>query len=394
MRKRTAESKARYQGIEQAAKAFDAFRPARDVLSVVRAVPTCLVQFDHATKVGGLPIERFGLIHGPSAEGKTYFSLGLLKSFLSLNHFAMLIDAERTTPITWARSIMGPLADHPYFFAMRPHSYEDTVEAVRLFLINVKRQRDAGNVPPDTSGLIICDSIRKLVPEGMLKKLFGEVYETANPRRRKQLDRGKGIDGMGGRAAQIKAAMNSQWMDELTPLLEETKTAFLPIARETEDPDADAMSKMLGRGFKVGGGKALYYDASLVVRVERASYVQDGGDDDGRNKKVFGERHSLTIRKTKVSGQEDKQTVGYFHTSNGVLVPEGFDRARDVLELATKFGVVEQNGAWFSFREQRVGQGAHNSVRSLTDNPPLLGEIEAAVREKFAAVAPTEVEAA
>lgn len=394
MRKRTVEPKSNFQSIEQAAKAFDQFRPARDVLTVVRAVPTCMVQFDHATRVKGLPIERFGLIHGPSAEGKTKFALSLIRSFLALNHFALLIDAERTTPITFARIMMGPLADHPYFFAMRPKTYEDTVEAVRKFVIMVKHQRDAGNVPPNTSAIVITDSIRKLVPEGLLKKLFGEVYEGANSRRRKQLERGKGIDGVGGRAAQIKAAMNAQWLDELTPLLEETGTAFLPIARETEDPDADVMSKMLGRNYKVGGGRALYYDASLVVRVERASYVQDAGDDDGRNRKVFGERHALTIRKTKVSAQDDKQTLCYFHTSNGVLVPEGFDRARDVLELGVKFNVVEQNGSWFNFREQRIAQGAHGAVRALTDNDALLEEIEATVRSKFDDVAPTEVEAA
>lgn len=381
----------RVRGIARVADAFRDFRPAAEVLKRVRAVPTRFIQFDHATRVKGLPIERFGLIHGPSGEGKTYFSLGVIASFLERGHFAYLIDAERTTPITWVQSIMGELAHHEGFFALRPKSYEETVESVRKFLITVKRQREEGNVDPDTSAIIICDSIRKLVPEGLLKKLFGEVYEGANDRRRRQLERGKGIDGVGGRAAQIKAAMNAQWLDELTPLLEETSTGFLAIARESEDPDADAQDRMLGRAYKVGGGKAIYYDSSIVVRIERASYVTDGGDDDGKNKKVFGERHRVTVRKTKVAGQEDRQTICYFHTSNGVLVPEGFDRARDVIELGVRFGVVEQKGAWFSFGERRLGQGVHNAVRALGENQDLLVEVETATREAFPRYEPVEV---
>lgn len=382
----------RYKGIAAAAKAFDAFRPAREVLSIVRAVPTRFVQFDHATRVKGLPIERFGLIHGPSGEGKTYFSLGLLESFLRLDHFGLLIDAERTTPISWARGVMGPRADHPGFFAIRPKSYEETVKQVREFVITLKRQRDEGVIPPDTSALIICDSIRKLVPEGLLAKLFGEVYEGVNARRKKQIDRGaKGIDGVGGRAAQIKAAMNAQWLDELTPLLEETHTGFLAIAREAEDPEADHYSKLAGTAYKVGGGTAIYYDSSIVIRIERSSWVSDGGDDDGKNKKIFGEKHAVTIRKTKVAGQEQKQTVCYFHTSNGTLIPVGFDRARDVIDIGVRFKIVEQSGAWFSFRGQRLGQGIHNSVKALADNEALLDEVELAVRESFPTYEPTEV---
>lgn len=396
MRKRSevseGRSSERYKGIVAASKAFEAFRPAHEVLSVVRAVSTRFIQFDHGTSVGGLPIERFVLMHGPSGEGKTKLSLGLMESFLLHDHFAMLIDAERTTPITWARQIMGPRADHPGFFAIRPKSYEETVESVRKFLITIKRQRDEGIIHPDTSALVVCDSIRKLVPEGLLKKLFGEVYEASKGQRRgAPREKSKGIDGVGGRAAQIKAAMNAQWLDELTPLLEETRTAFIAIARESEDPDADMNDKMAGRDYKVAGGKAIYYDASLVLRVERASWVQDGGDDEGKNKKVFGERNRVTIRKTKVAGQEDKQTLTYFHTSNGVLIPEGFDRARDVVDLGVKFGIVEQKGAWFSFQDQRLGQGINNTVKSLTENEALLDDIDKAVRESFAKHEPVEV---
>src|SRR5205814_10673608 len=66
------------------------------------AVPTRFIQFDHSTRVGGLPIERFMLMHGPSGLGKTEMAIGLEDSFLERDHFVFHVDSERTTPITWA----------------------------------------------------------------------------------------------------------------------------------------------------------------------------------------------------------------------------------------------------------------------------------------------------
>lgn len=372
------ESRARMTNLEAAAKAFGAFRPAAEVLRRVRAVPTRFVQFDHASKVGGLPIERFMLIHGPSGEGKTYFSLGLIDSFLAFDNPALLVDAERTSPITWPEKIMGRArAHHPLFFAERPSTYESTVSTVRRFLLTVKRQRDEGVLAPDSSAIVVVDSFRKLVPAGILDKIMKDAEKN-------------GIDGMGGRAAQIKAAMNAQWMDELIPLLEETQCAFVAIARETDDGDADKWAKLAGTDYKVGGGKALYYDSSLVMRVEREGWVYESGGDESAKKRVFGERHRITIRKTKVAGQETKQTVARFFTSNGVLTPEGFDRARDVVELAVTFGVIEQKGAWFSAGGERLGQGLNNVVERLTNTPEQLAEVEVATRAAFATNAPPE----
>jgi len=301
----------------------------------------------------------------------TYFTLGLLKSFLVKNHFACLIDAERTTPRDWVQLCMGDYLHHPYFFADRPKTYEKTVTNVRNFVNTLRKLRDAGKVEDDTSAIIVVDSIRKLVPAD----IFAKITESGQ--------RKKGDDKLRDRSAQIKAAMNSAWMDELIPLLEETQTGMVVIARETEDPEADARSRMFGTNFKVGGGKALYYDASLVIRVERAKYVgkKDDENDEKSKTTVYGERHRVTIRKTKVAGKEDRQTTSYYHTSNGVLVPAGFDRARDVLELARRFEIVIGT-SWLKFGRHKW-QGEHAAVKKLSSTPELLDELESKVRERF-----------
>src|SRR5271157_325155 len=107
------------------------WRPARQVLRTVRAVPTIFPWLDYATRVRGFPVERISVIHGPSAEGKTKLALGLLLSFLRRGHFAWHVDAEKTTPIDWVGDLFAAYADDPCYLALRPKSYEETADAVR-----------------------------------------------------------------------------------------------------------------------------------------------------------------------------------------------------------------------------------------------------------------------
>lgn len=372
-------SKAKQKELAEAANRFGAFRPAREVLRRVRAVPTWFSQFDHAVGVGGLPIERFGLIHGPSAHGKSTFALGLLGSFLARGHYAAFVDAEFTTPIDWVETLLGEQVESDRFFALRPTSYEQTVDSVRDFCKHIAKLREEEKIDPDTSALIIVDSLRKLVPQNLLKKLTEGAEK-------------HGVDGYGGRAAQIRAAMNAAWMDELVPLLATTQTGLIVIAREAEDPDADARAKQAGTAYKVGGGKAPYYESSLVMRVERAAWVYERkAEKDEARLPAIGERNRVTIHKTKVATKQDRVQVAYFHTSNGTFFPEGFDRPRDVLELAGKLGVVDVGGSWITLSGKKH-QGANKALRALHDDPELLASLEREVRAAFEKKAPEEID--
>ena len=373
--KKVDEAAARRSALAAVAGKFKSFRPAAETLTRVRSVPTIFPGLNHATGVRGFPLERLTLVHGPSGGGKSRLTLGIVKSFLRLDHFALFIDAERTTPREWVEEILGPHAEHPGFFYDRPSTYEATVKGVRAWANEVKTFRDAGKVPEDTCGVMVLDSIRKLVPEDVYKKIMSEAKAPDEKIR--------------DRSAQLKAAANAQWMDELIPLLEKTNTAMVIIARETEDPNADFASVKYGTNFKVGGGKALFYDASLVMRVEMQRHVaKDKGEGTARPI-VYGERHRVTIHKTKVSGQEegDRRTVFYFHHSNGLLVPKGFDRARDVLELARRFGVVKGD-SWLSWGARKLGQGEHKAVEKLAVDGALLDALEAEVAEHYRSVRP------
>lgn len=364
----------RLNQMAEVAGRFVSFRPATDVLTKVRAVPTIFPQVDLATRVGGWPIERFGLVHGPSNEGKTMFLIGLGLSFLKGGHFFNFVDAEYTTPSTWLETYMGPFVNHPGFTALRPTTYEQTVDAVRASAESIAEAKVKGILDPDTSCLYVVDSLRKLVPKNLLAKIMKESADAAPQTGKGRRGKGqRGVDGLGGRAAQHKAALNAQWLDELVPLLAQTGTAMVVVARESEDPDAGIFDE----GFKVGGGKAIYYDSSLAARIVREGYVTDG------NKNVIGERHAVTIRKTKVGKKgREKRPMAYFHTSNGLLVPEGFDKPRDLIEQALDFEVAELNGSRIKWHGKQLGNGFDATVKRLHDDPELFAAFEAEVREK------------
>lgn len=372
---------ARLDSLIRAREEFSSVKRASEVLTRVKAVPTCFLQFDHATRVGGFPVERFSLVHGPSNHGKSLFTLGLVKSFLQRDHLALYIDAERTTPFDWVQKLLGPeLAAHPGFYAERPESYEQTIANVRSFLMTIARLREDGKLDQDTAAIVVVDSIRKLVPKSLMDEVVAAAKKDA-----------KGGDVTAGRdrSAQIKAKMNAAWVDEITPMLEKANAGFLVVGREMEDPDADKWARKFGNNYKLGGGSALFFEASLVARVERAGWVTKGASDDDK-KVVYGERHRVTIRKTKVAGKDGKQTQCYFHSSNGVFLPEGFDHARDVLDMAERFGVVEKKGSWLLHAGDRIGNGQHAAVKHLHGMPNQCAEIERQLRAAFEAKPPTE----
>lgn len=338
------------------AERFSGFAPAPQVLTNVKAVPTIFHQFNRVVGVGGWPTQRIGLLHGPSNHGKTQFLIGLNLSFVVANHFAAHVDAELTTPHDWVVELMGPYANSPLLKAQRPRNYEETVGSVRSIAEVMSQAKDDGEISRETMCLVGIDSIRKLVPQ----RLFDQIAKGEG-----------GIDGARGRAAMMKAALNAQWLDELAPLAYHAGLAPIFISRETENPNADPWAP----DFKVGGGTALVYDSSLVCRIMRASWVTDGPKDKPR---IIGEKHLVRITKTKVSGKEGKVIDSFFHTSNGVASPAGFDIARDVFDQCERLKMFSLSGSWYSWKGERLGNGEAKVVQLIREKPDLQAALVAA----------------
>lgn len=357
------ESKGRLKAISGIAAKMTMWRPSAEVLTKVKAVPTIFPSFDRATKVGGLPIERLTVLHGPSNQGKSAAALGFGYSFLQKGHFFAFMDAERTTPAGWLAKLMGDWVDHPGFVAIRPNDYEEAVDAVRQFCKEVAAARETKGLE-DVTGLIVLDSLRKLVPKDFLKNI--EKHGAGGAK--------GSIDGFRGRGGQLKAKLNADWMDEITTLLHKYKCAMVIISRESKDLDADRWDKLAERDFKVGGGSAVIYDASIVARVSRKGWIE-------QQESVVGERIKLRIWKTKVGGKDYKVTDSFLSLANGNSRAEGFWPAFDTLDLARKFGIVETKGSWLQWGEKHRCQGETKFLTFLDENPEALSELETAVRQ-------------
>jgi len=370
-RKADATAEKSLKGLAAVASRLGAFKPAHEVLVPVRSVKTVFPSFNHVSKVGGWPTARFNLLHGESGDGKTKFGMGIGLSFLQAGGFFAHHDAENTTPIDWPRSLFGEWVTSPGFVATRISGFEQTRSEVRRFCETFAEARIKKEIPEETPAFYLLDSVRKLVPEKIWEELTKEAQGKPSRGRGGQAKK-RGVDGYGGRAAQLKAALNAAWLDELIPLLAQTDVAMGCIARETLDEDGEV---------KIGGGAALYYDSSLVARVERDGYITNGATD-RKDEVVYGERHAVVVRKTKVAGREERWPTAYFHSSNGQLegVPAGFDPQRDVLELALSLGVAEQKGGgWITFGEERIGQGANKCTQLLHARPALYQALTLAV---------------
>lgn len=368
----------RFGHLRAVAGEFSEFRQARDALPRVRAVPTIFPQLDCATRVGGLPIERITLIHGESAGGKTYLTLAMILSFLMKDHFAYLIDAERTTPITWVENVYAEHADHPFFMADRPDTYEEVKKNVRRFCKRVADARAAKKIPANTTALIVVDSIRKLVPKDQFAEIM-KAIATATAKGATDAD----IDKARSRIHQLKAQMNAVWMDELVPLLEKTGCAMIVIAREIVDPDnGDDRARKAKTNVRTTGGSSLFFDASLDLRTVKAgAYGKETGGGDEKKFVAHGLRYRVDIKKTKVAGEEWRASF-LFHISNGSVRPAGFDRPKDLLELAKQFKVIETKGSWFKFKKKRW-QGEERALAALAADAALLADLEATTRARF-----------
>lgn len=350
-----------------AAGEIKGWKPAADVFDRVTSVRTIFPDFNRATRVGGLPVRRIHTLHGPTHGGKTAFALGLVKSFVDMGYLSGYIDAEHTLGKEFVAELVADLEGRRNFLADRPLSYEKTIEKVDEFL-----GISAGicEKHPDHKSILVVDSINKLTPERELKNaLKGDGDDEGGGGRGKTKGSGNLTKGHGGR---YRAAVNQAWLDHLTPRLAAAQCALVLIAQERDDEDTSTFIKT--DDFKVKGGKALLFDASLVIRVSKSSPITRNPSDKKSNENIVGFGHRVRVWKSKVGHMDGRYTDCAFHLSNGKLSAAGFDMARDAVLVGANLGIVKQSGAWFSYKGRRQ-QGVNSAIGYLNKNPDRLTEL-------------------
>lgn len=301
----------------------------------VDAVPTGCLELDMALGVGGIPRGRIIEIYGPESSGKTTVALHVVAEVQKKGGIAAFIDAEHALDPVYAKRL-GVNIDELY--VSQPNTGEDALEIAEALI-------RSGAID-----IVVVDSVAALVPRAE-------------------------IDGeMGDSFVGLQARMMSQAMRKLAGVVSKTNSIALFINQLREK-----VGVMYGNPEVTPGGRALKFYASVRLDVRRGEQLKNGSN-------VIGNRTKVKVVKNKVA---PPFRVAEFDLIYG----EGISREGTLLDMAVQRDIIQKAGAWFSYKDIRIGQGRDNARKYLQENPDVAQEIEGIIRAEFAqtaAAAPAE----
>ena len=291
----------------------------------IECIPTGCMSLDLALGVGGIPRGRIIEIYGPESSGKTTLALHMVAEAQKLGGIAGYIDAEHALDPAYARNI-GVDIDNLYI--SQPDSGEQALNICETM------------VRSGAVDIIIVDSVAALVPQ-------------------------QEIDGdMGDSHVGLQARLMSQACRKLTSVISQSRCIVVFINQIRMK-----IGVMYGNPETTTGGNALKFYASVRIDIRRVESIKVSGE-------VVGNRTRAKIVKNKVAPP-------FKDCEFDIMFGKGISRTGDVLNLALNSGIILQSGAWFSYNGEKIGQGRDNTKLWLEQNPEVLAEIEAKVRESF-----------
>ncbi|PKM95760.1 MAG: recombinase RecA [Firmicutes bacterium HGW-Firmicutes-1] len=291
----------------------------------VETVPTGSISLDIALGAGGLPRGRIVEIYGPESSGKTTVALHMLAEIQKLGGIAGFVDAEHALDPVYAKKI-GVDIDNLYI--SQPDNGEQALEITETM------------VRSGAIDIVIVDSVAALVPRAEIEGDMGDSH-------------------MG-----LQARLMSQALRKLTGIINKSNCIVIFINQLREK-----VGVMFGSPETTTGGRALKFYASIRLDVRRIETLK-------QNSEMIGNRVKVKVAKNKIAPP-------FKEAEFDIMFGEGISREGDILDLAAKNEIVQKSGAWFSFKETRLGQGRENTKEYLKNNPELLSEIEKLVRDFF-----------
>lgn len=291
----------------------------------VEVVPTGALSLDIALGLGGVPKGRIIEIYGPESSGKTTVALHIVAEIQKAGGIAGFVDAEHALDPVYAKNI-GVNIDELY--VSQPDDGEQALEITETM------------VRSGAMDVVIVDSVAALVPKAEIEGEMGDSH-------------------MG-----LQARLMSQALRKLTPVTSKSKCIVIFINQLR-----DKIGVMFGNPETTTGGKALKFYSSVRIDIRRIDSIKNGTE-------VIGNRTRAKIVKNKIAPP--------FKTAEfDIMFGKGISHSGDVLDMAVNLDIVQKGGAWFSYNQERLGQGRENVKKLLEENPALLLEIENAVRKHY-----------
>ena len=286
-------------------------------------VPTGSLGLDIALGVGGLPRGRVVEIYGPESSGKTTLTLHVIAEAQKTGGLAAFIDAEHALDVTYARQL-GVNTDD--LLISQPDTGEQALEICETL------------VRSGALDIIVIDSVAALVPKAELEGNMG--------------------DSLPG----LQARLMSQALRKLTAVVSKSNTIVVFINQLRMK-----IGVMFGSPETTTGGNALKFYCSVRIDIRRIGSIKQGED-------VLGNRTRVKVVKNKVAPPFRK-------TEFDILFGEGISRSGEVLDMAVDLGLIRKSGSWYSYADERLGQGREQARRFLIEHSEVAAEIEKQVRE-------------
>jgi len=292
----------------------------------IESIPTGALSLDMALGIGGVPRGRITEIFGPESAGKSTLAQHIIAQAQAAGGMAAYIDVEHALEPTYAAAIGVKINE---LLVSQPDTGEQALEIVEAL------------VRSNAIDIIVIDSVAALVPRAEIEGEMG--------------------DSLPG----LQARLMSQALRKLTGAIGRSRTAVIFINQLREK-----IGIVFGNPETTPGGRALKFYSSVRIDIRRIETLKQG-------QVVIGSRVRTKVVKNKVAAPFRQAEFDIMFTGPCT----GISREGDLIDLGVDLGVVKKLGAFFSYGDQRLGQGRENSKAFLRENPTLAGEIEREVRE-------------
>jgi recombination protein RecA len=306
----------------------------------IPTIPTGSLSLDIALGIGGLPRGRIVEVYGPESSGKTTLTLHAIAECQKQGGICAFVDAEHALDVTYARKL-GVRTDD--LLISQPDTGEQALEIADALV-------RSGGVD-----LLVVDSVAALVPRAEIEGEMGDSH-------------------MG-----LQARLMSQALRKLTGSINRSKTIVMFINQIRMK-----IGVMFGNPETTTGGNALKFYASVRMDIRRIQALKDGEN-------VIGNR-------TRVKVVKNKMAPPFKEVEFDIIYGEGISKEGDLLDLAVTHNIIEKSGTWFTYQDERMGQGRENARQWLKDHPEAIAKIRESVLIKSgikkAAAAPAGATAA
>ena len=288
----------------------------------VESVSTGAINLDAAIGVGGIPRGRITEIYGPESSGKTTLCLHVVANAQRNGGVAAYIDAEHALDTEYAKKLG---VDIENLLISQPDTGEQALEICEIL------------VRSGAVDVIVIDSVAALVPKAEIEGDMGDSH-------------------MG-----LQARLMSQALRKLTGAIARSKCCVIFINQLREK-----IGVMFGNPETTTGGKALKFYASVRLDIRRIGPVKE-------KEEVIGSHVRVKVVKNKVAPP-------FKQAEFDIMYAEGISHTSLLVDIGAESGIIEKSGAWYSYGNQRIGQGRENAKMFLKDNPTLMAEIEEKVK--------------